>query len=409
MSSRGKLSVLVLDLWCYIPYYDRYFCESLRQAEVEPQLVAVSYYLDPDYFRKHGLSNDPGIMDIVARLRLSNPIARRSLMLLECCLNMLALTLRIAFSRPDILHIQWIPLVQRFPFDFWFMKFVRRRGSKIVYTVHNVLPHDSGQRFVSIYQRIYSGVDALICHTEAAKLQLQSDFSVDPRRIWVIPHGPLFHDSPLPDVTAARARLGFSPKSCVILMQGMLKPYKGLDFLLDAWRVVHARGLNAELVIAGSAEKDFEKEIRARVASLGVQGSVRLDLRFIPDEELSAYYQASDILVYPYKSITASGALATGLAHGRAIVATDLPGFRQLLQHGKNVLFVKYGDVKDLANTLDRLIREPHERERLAAEAGATLRLQNGWSAIAAQTLRCYLTLLGRESENLARQQPERP
>jgi glycosyltransferase involved in cell wall biosynthesis len=309
---------------------------------------------------------------------------------------MLGLAVWIMFEKPDILHIQWIPLVQKLPFDIWFMKFARMRGVRIVYTVHNVLPHDSGQAFKDVYGRVYAQADGLICHTKETQAQLESEFRVGPQRIWVIPHGPLFHEAAPLDVNAARARLGFSKHVCIVLMQGMLKPYKGVEFLLEAWRAIHDLGLDAQLAIVGTGEKEFEERIRNQIVTLGIQDSVRLDLRYISDEELASYHQACDVIAYPYKAITASGALMTGLSYGKAIIATDLPSFQEILENGKSALLVKYGDIEALRTALTQLIQGPDERARLAAEASKISRAKFSWSAIAAKTRRCYLTVLGR-------------
>jgi glycosyltransferase involved in cell wall biosynthesis len=400
------LRVFVLDLWCYIPYYDQYFCKSLQQVNIEPRLLAASYYLDPEYFNKHGLRNQPGFLDVVAKMRLRNQTARRFLMLVESCINMMALTAQFAMTKPDVLHIQWIPLVQKLPFDFWFMKFVRKCGIKIVYTVHNVLPHDTGDKFRRVYQRVYSEADALICHNKEAKSQLEREFSIPPGRIWTIPHGPLFHDVLVPRVADSRRRLDIPDDVCVVLMQGMLKRYKGVEFLLDTWPEVRTRCVSAQLIIAGSAEKNYEEELRAKILTLGIQDSVRLDFRYVSDEDLTDYYQASDIVVYPYKSITASGALMTGLSFAKAVIATDLAAFQEILTDGENSALVRFGDIPGLAKTLCRLIQEPSERVRLGIAAGRAA-ANRSWPVIAARTRGCYETVLTNTGE-LDGRRPER-
>jgi len=395
-SLKETLRVLVLDLWCYIPYYDKYFCESLREVGVDACLAATSYYLDPTYFQRQKIRNRPGLLDLVAKLRLRHQTVRRILMLIECCLNMLALTIHLVVDPPEILHVQWIPLAKKFPFDLWFMKFAKSRGVKVAYTVHNILPHDTGQRFKDTYRRVYRQADALICHTGEAKDRLLREFALDPSRIWVIPHGPLFHNVTLLSIEESRARLGLCKDTSIVLMQGMLKPYKGVGFLLEAWREVRSLEPAVQLVIAGPAEKEYEADIRAKVSALGLQDSVRLELRFIADEELSLYYRAADIIVYPYQSITTSGALMTGLVYDRPIVATDLPAFREVLEGHRNSTFVKYGDATALSATLIRLIRNPPERVPLSA-GDLQRRCQDSWAAIALRTRDCYMTLLGRE------------
>lgn len=382
----------MLDLWCYVPYYDRYLCEALLSSSVDVRLAASSYYLDPGYFKKHRVRNRPGFLDCAARLKLPNQV-RRILMAVESCLNLLALTVWIVFAKPQVIHVQWIPLVRRLPFDLWFFRFAQRRGMKIVYTVHNVLPHDSGERFKDTYRRLYSLVDALVCHNRQTKARLESEFSIDQKRIWVIPHGPLFHDSET-GVEDLRARIGIGENTCLVLIQGMLKPYKGIGFLLDAWQRLRPRAGQARLLIVGTGEAEFDQEIREKVRRLEIQDSVTLDLRYVSDEELCSYYRASDILVYPYQSITGSGALMTGLCFRKPLIVTRLPAFEEVLADGKGALFVDFGDVEALARSLRELIEVPERRMHLAEESAQILSDRYSWASIAKQTKNCYLQIV---------------
>lgn len=399
-SSRAteRLRVVLLDLWCFVPYYAASLTKGLEQAHVEVTLASVSDQRDTRYFAKEGLRNDPGLVDWVAHLRIPQPVMRRALKLLEACANMAALAVRFVFRRPDILHVQYIPLAERgMRLEMWFLTFARRLGIKLVYTVHNVLPHDSGERHREIYRRIYQRMDALICHTEASRNRLAEEFGVAPDRIWVIPHGPLFQQTARPSRAQARAHLGVPEDTCVVLWQGLVKPYKGIEFLLRAWKRLQPERLPAQLVIAGSGEASALEGVRQTVSALGLRDAVRLELRFLEVEELPVYYQAADIVVYPYQAITQSGALLTGLSFGKAIVATALPAFEEVLQNGVTGALVRYGDVEGLAGMLRRLIRDPAGREGLARAASEWSEQRISWPAIAQQTHRCYEAVLGRQ------------
>jgi glycosyltransferase involved in cell wall biosynthesis len=391
-SSVKSIQVFMMDLWCYSAYYDRYLCESLAGQNIQVTLGSVSPYPDPDYFVRNGLRNDPGLMDFVPKLRITNDTIRRVLMLVECCANMVTLLFRFAFFKPHIVHVQWTPMVRKLPLESWFLRLAQRLNIKLVYTVHNILPHDSGTKFAPVFKRIYRQMDALICHTQEAKTQLVRDFSVDPERVWVIPHGPLFHDSKRESVQTSRARLALTGDAIFVLWQGIIRSYKGLPFLLEAWRKVDALGLNAHLIVAGTGDSEALADIKEQVARFDLEKSVRLDLRFVPDEELSAYYQAADVLVFPYREVTTSGALMTAVAFQKAIVATNLPAFHEVLRNGENALLINYGDVDGLADALVRLIREPKERDRLAN----AVKFGGGhsWAGIARETRQCYLAVL---------------
>ena len=217
----------------------------------------------------------------------------------------------------------------------------------------------------------------------------------------MIPHGPLVlapGSGRTPD--AARGQLGLAPAACMVLCQGFIKPYKGIPFLLEAWQKVQASGVQARLVIAGTGEPQLLRELEEQAAALGIQTAVDFNFRFLGAQEMAQLHEAADILVFPYKAITMSGALMTGVSYRRPIIATRLPAFEQVLTEGETGILVDYGDVDGMASALLRLIKDPAERSRLGA-ATAMLEAKYSWSKIAAETKRCYQATMsgGRSSE----------
>ncbi len=122
---------------------------------------------------------------------------------------------------------------------------------------------------------------------------------------------------------------------------------------------------------------------------------VRLVLRFLSTEELVALYRRAEVVVYPYRAITTSGALATGLALGKTIVASDLPVFRELLTDGESARLVDPTDAESLAGALTELARSAELRERLAERVRAMRFGDESWAAIARQTEAAYAAVLG--------------
>lgn len=386
--------VYMLDLWCQIPFYDAHLCRALQAEGVQCVLASTTFHLEPDYFRRRGLRNDPGLSSLASRLSIRSPRIRRSLRLLEFGANLSTLALRFLFKRPDIIHVQWIPLVaEGIPVELWFLKLARQRGIKLVYTVHNLLPHDSEPSVKETFAEVYALMDGLICHTRESKDQLIEEFGLDAAKIWVIPHGPLFYEYQPMDRAEAKRRIGLSPQQCVVLYQGLVRPYKGIDFLLDAWKYVQASQPRARLVIAGRGEERHMEVVKAKVDAIGGHSSVRLDLRYITSDELPIYYQAADIAVYPHREITQSGSLMTGMAFGKPIVATTLPGFREALEDYDRAFEVEYGDVDGLAQILSRLIANPEQRESLAI-ASVKEDCEMSWKIIAQETRGCYEDIL---------------
>lgn len=397
-SLRRPLRVFMMDLVSVVPYYTGHLCAALKGiCELRAELGSITYHLDRDFFRRQNLRTNPGLLDVVSMLSSAPAGLRRTFKLGECLINMLALLFRFCFSKPDVVHVQFLPMVRYgIPFELWFLRIVRFLGCKIVYTVHNVLPQDTGNLYQPVYRRIYDLADRLICHDTCAAARLIRDFGVQPNRISVIPHGPLFEQGSEHGARRARQRLDIAPQECVVLCQGIIRPYKGIPFLLEAWKQVSAQEPRAKLVVVGNGEPKLLREIENLVSTLGLGPSVRLDLRFVTVPELMDYYASADVLVYPYSEITTSGSLATGIGFGKAIVASRLPAFEQFLVDGDNALLVRHGDVTGLAGILIRLIREPGLR-RLLGESAGKLRITGPhWPEIARQTSACYERALGR-------------
>jgi glycosyltransferase involved in cell wall biosynthesis len=394
------LRVFLMDLLSMVPYYTGHLCVSLRQVPgMEMTLGSITYSHDRRFFNRVGLLNDPGCLDIAYSLPNAIAPIRSALKVLECLLNLAGWTLRFGVRKPDIIHVQFIPLVNyRLPFEVWFLKLARAVGIKLVYTVHNVLPQDTGERHRAVYARIYKLMDGFICHDPHAKARLESEFRVSPDRIWIIPHGTLFKLESVNAPEQARARAGFPPEACIVLWQGIVRPYKGISFLLKAWKMVQEAGLTGILVIVGTGDRKQLRAIEDGVTSAGLQSSVRLVLRFVSVEELANFYEASDIVVYPYSETTTSGALMTGLGYGKAIVASALPAFAQLLRHEDNALLVPYGDVSELGTALIRLVGDPELRLRLAQRLVASQANTPNWEDIVQLTSQFYRAVLSSSS-----------
>jgi glycosyltransferase involved in cell wall biosynthesis len=213
----------------------------------------------------------------------------------------------------------------------------------------------------------------------------------------VIPHGPFFYDLPVSNDAETLQIFSLEPGKKMVLWQGILFPYKGVDLLLRAWQQVEAKYSDVCLVIAGTGAPELLQEIRAQVAELGLK-QVKLHFRFISSEELVALYRAADVVVYPYRAITTSGALATGLALGKAIVASDLPVFRELLTDGDNALLVAPEDTDALAGALIELVEGSALRERLEGNVRAMNFGEGAWLSIAQKTAAVYERVLSRSN-----------
>jgi glycosyltransferase involved in cell wall biosynthesis len=379
----------MMDLWATVPYYTAYLSRALLAEGVNLTVGSISYYLDPGCFSSRGIKVDPGLLDVVGRFPLPR-VPRRILKLSEALVNLCALTVRFLVSPPDVIHVQYLPMLKwRLPLDFWFLEFCRKRGSKIVLTVHDLLPHDTGEALRGIFLELYRKADRLICHSDHIRERLVAEFSVPEKMVSVIPHGPFFYD--LPSAGPEQTPPGFEekPGGVLVLWQGIIFPYKGVDLLLRAWQRVEAHGGDCQLAIVGTGTPELLEQIHEQMKSLGLK-RVQLQLRFISARELVALYRAADVAVYPYRAVTTSGALATGLALGKTIVASDLPVFRELLTDRENALLVDPEDSVKFADALIELAQDAGLRELLASKVRAMDFGEQSWISIAKKTVEAY-------------------
>lgn len=383
------LRVYMMELWSFIPYYVGRLCEALRDQAVETTLGSVRYHLDRDYYQNVGLIPDRFLLDFGGGIRRN--FLRRITKSLEYIMNLFVLALRLSRRRMDILHVQYLPLLEHgLSLETWFLKWVRRRDIGIVYTVHNVTHPDSPRKGMERFRRAYNTADALICHGEEARAELVRDLGIPSEKIWVIPHGPLFENRLQLSPDQARFKLSLNRDEPLVVCLGVISPYKGILFLLDSWKRLREAGTKGRLLIAGTGDPNLLAEITAKVKTDDLEDSVDLWLRFIPVEQLPLLYQAADILVYPYSAGTTSGALLTGLNYGKAIVATTLPFFQEYLEHDKTALLVEYGDVTALASSMQVLIQQPEERARIATALLQQSSQRISWHEIARKTRECY-------------------
>lgn len=231
--------------------------------------------------------------------------------------SQIKLYINIKKENPDFIHFQWfkIPI-----FDFLLLKCIKKhcKKTKIVFTAHNVLPHDSGSKYKAIYKKIYHTVDKIIVHVNSTKIEIAKDFSINYKKIEVIPHGFL----PCKSINFKRNQNDKFRFSFI----GSLSDYKGLDILLDAWINTSSLINNSsiELLIAGAGNLPCLKKIPN-------DKNIVLENYFHTDEELSTIIKSTDLALLPYKKISQSGVLLSFLAERVPVLVSNIGGLTQAM------------------------------------------------------------------------------
>ena len=167
----------------------------------------------------------------------------------------------------------------------------------------------------------------------------------------------------IPSRADARTALGLDGN--VALFFGHVRPFKGLDLALRAWREL---ATDVTLVVAGEAWWKGEAEYRALAEGLT---NVRFDFRYIPDAEIAAYFAACDVVLAPYRIEAQSGVALTAFHFARPVIATTVGGLPEIIDEGRNGLLVPPENAAALAVAIDAFFArgDRESMERQAAES----------------------------------------
>lgn len=249
---------------------------------------------------------------------------------------------------------------------------------------HSTLAYFSAKPFLQYFFRKLHGRIAV---SECAR-----DFVADhfPGQYRIIPNGIDFERFNRPVPPIAELRDG-RPK---VLFVGRLEKRKGLSHLLRAWGTVREAVPNARLIVVGGGRglEHYQKFVG------GIDGAEILFTGSVTHEEKIRYYHSADVFCAPSTGGESFGiVLLEAMAAGRAIVATDIPGYREAVSDGKQALLVPPKDPERLAAALIQTLRDSELRGRLGENGQRTAR-EYAWNQVAAQVIDYYTETIHRRA-----------
>jgi glycosyltransferase involved in cell wall biosynthesis len=335
------------------------------------------------------------VLNLRGETRTNVPLARR---VVRMALYYCRLLRYVSTTQTRILHVLWNNKLEYFDRTL-LMLYYRALRKVVVCTVHNVNSRQRDgkdsvlNRWTLRFQ--YRIVDHLFVHTRQMKEELERDFGVRPTKISVIPFG-INETVPNTGLTrqAARVQLQLAESAKVILFFGNIAPYKGLEFLVEAFSLLRNKCPELRLVIAGrpKGELEYWRRIETLINRLGVGGGVVSRPEYVPDEQAEVYFKAADVLVLPYVHVFQSGVLFLGYGFGLPVVATNVASMQDDVFEGMTGYTCPPRDAVALANTLRRFFAS----ELHASMPGARRTIQdfartrNSWATVADITSAVY-------------------
>lgn len=384
MSELEPLKVMLVDPSLFTAPYDAALTEGLVEAGVEP-IWAVRPTRNGDRSELAEQHVDAFFYRWIERQDWLPAKARSAGKGVAHALGLAKLVWRVARRRPDVVHFQWTVVP---PLDSLAILAIRLLAP-VVLTVHDTVPFN-GER-LNLLQNLAFDLPItlshrVIVHTQVGRGRLL-ERGVPPDKVEVIPHGPLrLQATPSAELTRDE-RYGF-------VLFGELKPYKGIDILIEALSLLPPELRRAcRCVVAGRARMNLEP-LRARIAELGLESTIELRAERLSEQAMADLFAGSDCVLFPYRQIDASGVYFLVKSLDKWLIASDIGIFAEDLENGAQGRLLPASDVDALATALAEAIAE-RPRPQPADTSTA-------WSAIGRKTRELYGSALAQFSKKRA-------
>lgn len=338
----------MLDVSGTVPFYDVKLCNAVAVLPNVDLTLAMPLQTRKDYLWQSSPVSFKTTF-LIPKLQFLLKLPSVLLVPYKCMrvlLNYILVFLHLIFHRYDVVHIQWLPFVKHISIEYIFLRLYKAAApkAKFVFTMHNMFPHDCKNK--SAYQRRFNHhikyFDAFIVHTQQSQSDFHQIYGVPLDRIFVVWIGMFEADlsvcTPLPDTDKFR-----------IVHFGNLTPYKGTDVLLNALQQLPNNYKNQlEIILLGVIQGGYKQEL--------ISISEGLNIKWFPysvsDSMLWSHLHVADLIVFPYRAISQSGALLLGLFFEKRLLTSDLPAFKETLEGFHDHWFFKSEDVQDLADKI---------------------------------------------------------
>ncbi len=239
----------------------------------------------------------------------------------------------------DVVHVQTFKYAK---VEMSVYRVMKKRCKMLVYTVHNLLPHEAGSGDRKRYGGFYHLCDLLVVHNQYCKSLLMETYAVPEERICVMPHGAYSEIVPK-KITKKRQKITF-------LQFGVFRQYKGIDILLEAIALLTPdERAHVQVIIVGARfEKLDNRDYEGMAKRLGIEDVVTIKVGHIPDEELEALFEKADICLFPYRNIYGSGALLMAYSFQKPVIASDIEAFKEETNDGETGLLFERGNPEAL-------------------------------------------------------------
>ena len=288
--------------------------------------------------------------------------------------NWIKVGLKLKRHKPDFIITRcWLPFMS--PCFGTIALIARKNGhTKHIALTDNIIPHEKRMMDRLFTKYLARSVDGWIAMSENVHKDIRLFDRQSPAV--VTPH-PLYDNfGSMMDKAEAVKTLGLNPENINLLFFGLIRPYKGLDLLIEAMADERLKDCPLHLTVAGEFYEDSSKYERL-ISEYSLENKITLENRFVPNEEVRRYFCASDLLVLPYKSATQSGVTQIALYFSLPMLVTNVGGLAEVVEDGV-CGYVCEPRAEDIARSLERFCKERQDFSEGLAQA----RKKYSWSTM---------------------------
>jgi glycosyltransferase involved in cell wall biosynthesis len=208
----------------------------------------------------------------------------------------------------------------------------KNKKTKVISLVHNLVPHEKRPGDTLLTNYFVKKVDGFVAMSQSVLDDINKFDSKKPKSI--SPH-PLYDNfGAIKTRDASLKALGLDPEFNYMLFFGIVRKYKGLDILLEAFADKRVNNGKNKLLVAGEFYDD-DSEYMELIKKHGLEDSVILTKSFVADNEVANYFCAADIIVQPYRTATQSGVTQIAYHFEKPMLVTDVGGLKEIVPHNK--------------------------------------------------------------------------
>lgn len=381
------MKVFIFDISGKVILYDIALCEALSKQN--PKGWHIEFFC-PLYKDKPKCKTTRLLNLVPLKYKNSENICKRVLKFCELLLNYLFLLIRVIKDKPDILHLQWLPLLEVSSGESFLLRLIKffSKQTKLVFTVHNVFPHGfsvaSNKKYIGRMIKVSKYIDSYITHTEETKKEVANLFIIPQEKITVVHHGIFAPNNFIPSHNTIKGN------RMVFILYGNLSSYKGVDIFVNAIKSLPNTYKNkVQGIIAGEMhDKDLLNHLREESKDINLAWFPY----FLPEQELFDKIDESNVIVLPYRQISQSGVLLLALYFRRYIITSDLPSFKETLTGFTDDMFFESENPQSLASLMERYVDGTVDTDK-QMKIIEDLNRQYSWNSAAVKTLGLYSIL----------------